>query len=163
MRVKYRGWERESLSEREQRFAAPSQIRLNLDRSYEVHAISVYDGIVCLLLIDEIQTPIFLPRGLFVVSESTLPKDWICNVFPEGPVQLVMGPDFIAENLGAYDAIVDQRSEAVDRLWKRIGLSARIRGCVRRSKVRIEAAVPPEREPAWRSRTVMHRARMRGV
>lgn len=119
MRVRFRGLDPRTLSPDEARYVSPSQTFLTADRDYDVHAVSVYDRVVFLLVIDDQSTPVFLPRALFEVVDPGVPTDWICNSFPEGPVQLVLGPAFIAKDLDAYDAMIDQRAAQVSQFWQR--------------------------------------------
>jgi hypothetical protein len=108
----------------ESRYVSKDQLFLSPDKNYEVHAVSVYDGIAFLQIVDDKDTPVFLPRPLFEMVESSIPTDWICNVFAEGPVQLVMGPAYVAESLESYDAMVDQRRKQVESFWRRIASRA---------------------------------------
>src|SRR5258708_1620663 len=84
MRGSFRGIARETYSPREASFVSPSQTFLSSTKHYEVYAVSVYDTVVFVQVLDDLDTPVFLPRVLFNVVESTIPDDWICNVFPEG-------------------------------------------------------------------------------
>jgi hypothetical protein len=120
MRVRFRNPSRDSYSDREARHYSPQQTRLSAAKEYEVHAVSVYNEIAFVLIVDDIDTPTFKPRVLFDVVDPTIPADWICNIFPTGPVQLVMGPPFVAKDLRSYDAMVDQESAEVRALWQRI-------------------------------------------
>jgi hypothetical protein len=120
MRVRFRNPKREDVPREEAVYISPSQIFLTAGRDYEVHAVSVYDRLVFVLVVDDKETPIFLPRTIFDVSDPGVPGDWICNVFPEGPVQLVLGPPFIAKDLDSYNAMIDQRMEQVTQFWKRV-------------------------------------------
>ena len=99
---------------------SPSQLRLSAGKEYDVHAVSVYDGIVFVQIVDDHDHPDFQARVLFDVVDPSIPGDWICNVFPTGPVQLVMGPPFVAKDLASYCAMADQDWDVVQLLWRRI-------------------------------------------
>ncbi len=88
-------------------------------RDYEVHAISVYEGVVCFLVINDLDIPGWLPAWLFEITETSLPKDWVCNGFPDWP-ELVIGPGFIAASQDAYARMVELDAAQVDRLWQRV-------------------------------------------
>lgn len=108
----------------EAEYVSDAQTFLSPDKDYDVYAISVYDGVVFLQVVDDKSTPAFLPRGLFDVVDTHVPEDWICNAFPSGPVQLVLGPAFVAATLPSYEAMIDQRQAQVDEFWKRVEGSA---------------------------------------
>jgi hypothetical protein len=100
--------------------ATPGQVFVSNGREYVVHCVSVYNNITFVQIVDDVQTPIFLPRVLFDVVDPSVPGDWICNVFAEGPVQMVLGPPHTAASLQAYVSMVDQDASQVERFWRRI-------------------------------------------
>jgi hypothetical protein len=120
MRVRFRNPSRESCPANEARYVVPTQIFLTPDEEYEAHAVSVYDGIVFVLIVDDLDTPSFEPRTLFDVVDPCIPDDWICNSFPTGPVQLIMGPPFVAKDLASNNAMADQDWGVVQLFWRRI-------------------------------------------
>jgi hypothetical protein len=120
MRVHFRNPKQGTYSQDEAFYVSPSQIFLSTVKDYEVHAVSVYDKIAFVQIVDDNDTPIFLPRVLFDVIDPCVPDDWICNVFPDGPVQLVVGPPFVAKDLISYNAMIDQEGAQVERFWRRI-------------------------------------------
>ena len=120
MRVRFRNLPLETVSSNEASYVSPQQTFLLPAKDYEVHAISVYNGIAFLQVVDEKETPVFLPRVLFDVIEAGVPRDWICNTFPTGSVQLVLGPRFVAETLEAYEGMIDQKEAQVYEFWKRL-------------------------------------------
>ncbi len=120
MKVRYRSPDRASLSEHEAKYFVKEQVRLSTGRSYGVYAVSVYDGLAFVHVVDDQETPRFLPRALFEVVDGGIPEDWQCNLFPEGPVQMVFGPAYVAADLGCYEATVDQRRPQMAELWRRV-------------------------------------------
>lgn len=104
------------------RFAPPGQRFLTVGRQYEVHAIAVFEGVTRFQVVDDLGYPHWYPTWLFEVSDTTMPSDWICNVFRDEPA-LVIGPNFVAGDLAAYEAMVELDSEKVDLFWKRVGPS----------------------------------------
>lgn len=120
MRVRSRQVDIERVPRNERFYYSQSQVFLRPQRDYTVYAVSVYDGVVFLLVVDDKETPMFLPRFLFETSSSVMPDDWICSVFIEGAVQCVVGPEFLACNAAAYNAMIDQERRQVDRFWERI-------------------------------------------
>lgn len=125
MRARFRGIAFATYPPNEAIYVSPSQVFLKGGTEYEVHAVSVYNRVTFLLVIDDLQTPVFLPRVLFAVVDPRVPDDWLCNVFPEGPVQLVIGPAFVAKDLAAYNGMVDQERLQVEALWERVDRAAR--------------------------------------
>jgi hypothetical protein len=118
-----------TVSPDESAFVSPQQTLLSPHKDYVVHAVSVFDKVVFVQIVDDKDTPVFLPRALFEMVEADLPDDWICSLFPEGPVQLLLGPPFVARDLDAYNAMLDQEAAQVQRFWQRIAVvSARDRG-----------------------------------
>lgn len=90
---------------------------------YDVHAIAVFDGITYVQIVDDVGYPAWLPDALFEVVESSLSKDWICNLFPSNShseLKVLIGPMFVAESDDAYQAMVELDADQVDRFWKRI-------------------------------------------
>lgn len=120
MRARFHKPDLLNCSENELKFLSPSQMFFSMGKEYEVHAVSVYDGTTFLLLVDDLETPAFHPRFAFETTDSSVPGDWICNVFSGGPIQLVLGPEFIAKDQEAYNAMVDQEMAPVNALWRRI-------------------------------------------
>jgi hypothetical protein len=104
----------------------PPNIRAYLGQSfvtkgkcYEVYAVSVYDGVALVQIIDDIGLPSWRPGWLFDVSDPSIPNDWICNVL-HGHLSLVLGPEFVAKNEDAYGEMVELDADQVDRFWKRV-------------------------------------------
>jgi len=125
MHVRFRGFAHGNYPPNEARYISPDQTFLSTAKEYEVHAVSVYDGVTFLQIVDDANTPTFHPRAIFEVVDSTIAEDWICSAFPEGPVQLVIGPSFVAKDLGCYDSMVDQDRSAVDAFWQRVNARQR--------------------------------------
>jgi hypothetical protein len=112
----------ESLPDSVAKFATPGQVFITAGRRYEVHAIAVFDGRASFQVVDDLRYPAWYPAWLFDVTDSALPPDWICNVFREEPA-LVIGPEFVARDLAAYQGMVELFADKVDLFWKRVGSS----------------------------------------
>jgi len=123
MRAVARQIEVGSLPESIAKFAPPGQVFLTAGRQYDVHAIAVFEGQPSLLVVDDLRNPAWYPAWLFEVVDTALPPDWICNVFREEPA-LVVGPDFVASDLAAYEGMVELAADRVDLFWKRVGSDA---------------------------------------
>jgi hypothetical protein len=88
-------------------------------KAYEAHAIAVFEGVDLILVVDDDGMIGWRPGWLFDVVDSSLPADWICQVF-HSQVSLVMGPEFIAKDEAAYAAMVDLDDDQVERFWRRV-------------------------------------------
>lgn len=119
MQVRFRGNSLSALAAKEAFYVSPSQLFLSSEKTYTVHAVSVYNGIAFAQVVDDMETPVFLPRAIFEVVDTTIPADWICNLFADGSVQLVMGPPHVAKDVASYNAMVDQELAQVEQFWSR--------------------------------------------
>ena len=101
------------------KFWSPTQTFLTPSKSYPVYAISLHLGVLFYLVVDDQQTPIFVPAELFEEWTGPLPSAWITSTF-SGDTQMVSGPAFIAESLEAYDRMIDQCFESVTAFWQHV-------------------------------------------
>lgn len=103
----------------------PPLTRVSRLSEYDVHAVSVYDGVVFVLIVEDSNTPLFLTSAMFEVVDDTVPDDWICRLFSEERLQMVMGPAFIASSLQAYSSMIDSEVAPVNAFWDRLEARAR--------------------------------------
>jgi hypothetical protein len=101
-------------------FTSRTQTFVTPGRSYAVHAISLYEGVVFFLIVDDMDTPTFVPARLFTLDPSGMPPDWVCNASLPGGVDLVLGPDFIARDIDAYTSMIDQETDQIARFWRHV-------------------------------------------
>jgi hypothetical protein len=120
MRVRFKRPDPTTVPRNEEFYVAPQQLFFTEGQTYVVHAVSVYDGVAFVQVVDDLQTPLFRPRTLFETHDPTIPSDWILNVFQHGPIQLVMGPPFVARDLESYNAMIDQREPQMTQFWKSV-------------------------------------------
>ncbi len=99
-------------------FVSQRQTFVTPERQYVVHAVSVYKKVTFFLIVDDLDTPVFLPAWVFSLTSREIPSDWICNAHLGDEVELVIGPDFIARDLTAYVSLVDQEPETLDHFWR---------------------------------------------
>lgn len=100
---------------------------ITIGEEYEVHAISFSHGLAFLQIVDDIPSPRWYPYALFELAECSLPRDWICNLFPENrsnDLVALIGPEFVAGNRASYESMVQLEADLVDLFWKRIDLRA---------------------------------------
>jgi hypothetical protein len=88
-------------------------------KDYEVYALSVFQGVVMLQVVDDVGMPSWRPGWLFDVVDSEMPRDWICSFVTADPL-LVIGPAFVAKDEASYTEMVELTSDQVARFWKRI-------------------------------------------
>ena len=100
-------------------YTKESQTFLTVGQEYEVHAIAVFEGFPALQVIDDLRHPSWEASWLFDVVESSVPEDWICNVF-HGKPGMVLGPEFVARDVISYGAMVELEADQVDRFWRRV-------------------------------------------
>lgn len=120
MRVVSKNFDPSGLTEVEVSFYSRSQTFLTVGAEYEVHAVSVYKGVVFVLIFDDLSTPTFYPSYLFFSSDFEIPSGWIINFLGVEGVSMVAGYDFMAKSLDSYNDIVDQRLDSVRMLVERI-------------------------------------------
>jgi hypothetical protein len=101
-----------------QPFVRRGQIFVTPGRTYDVHAVSCYQQVLFLLVVDDGGTPVFLPQWLFAMVTNTVPSDWICNVSLGHSLAFVLGPEFIAKSIDSYNAVVDQERDQIARVWR---------------------------------------------
>ena len=98
-------------------FISPNQTFITPGKEYFVYALSIYIKIVFALVIDDLNTPVFLPASIFETISPEVPCDWICNLGVDDDLEMILGPEFIAKDLEAYSSMVDQESDQVERFW----------------------------------------------
>jgi hypothetical protein len=101
-----------------QSFISEKQTFLTPEQEYIIYAVSVYKSVPFFLVVDDLEMPVFLPTFIFSVIANEPWSGWICNVNLGAEVELVLGPDFIARDLGAYVAMIDQETPALDSFWR---------------------------------------------
>lgn len=100
-------------------FSAASQVEVSLGKEYDVHAMSLFRGVLFLQLVDDTDGIAWLPAWLFDVRDSSLPEDFICNLFG-GEVGMVIGPEFVAADESSYSRMVELDPALVERFWGRL-------------------------------------------
>ena len=101
-------------------FGGPeTQTYISLGNTYEVHAISVYEGIVHLQIINDLNIIVWKPAWFFEMESTSVPKDWICNLFQDNPT-MVLGPEFVAAGLASYASMVELDDDQVQRFRRRL-------------------------------------------
>lgn len=117
MQVKARNIDWEKVPIEVKPFISSTQTFITSGKEYSAFALSCYMKVIFLLIIDDLDTPAFLPSWLFEIISSDIPKDWICSLRVDDDIDMVIGPEFIAKDLEAYNSLVDQEPEQLDRIW----------------------------------------------
>ena len=98
-------------------FISQKQTFITPGKEYTVCSLSLYNKVLFALVVDDLNTPVFLPAYIFKIVNTVVPGDWICNLGLGGGVEMVIGPEFIAKNIDTYDSMVDQEADQVEKLW----------------------------------------------
>ncbi len=98
-------------------FISSKQTFITPGEKYSVHALSIYNKVLFVLVIDDLNTPVFVPVWLFEIISTDIPDDWICNLKASSEVEMILGPEFLARDIESYNSMVDQESEKLEQLW----------------------------------------------
>ena len=96
-------------------FSEDSIVNLKEGDFCQVFAMSIFSGVVFVLLKDQYGIFTWLPSWLFEVIESDMPDYWVTNFFDDDPSCLI-GPEFMASDLDAYSRLVEQDPELVAKM-----------------------------------------------
>lgn len=118
MKIRAKEIDWEGLPDEISDFAKPSQTCVTAGKEYTVLAMSVYERVWFVLICDDYSMAEFLPLHLFDQVTTDIPPEWICTLNPGQDLDMVLGPDFIARDHGAYSSIVDKEVATVDKLWE---------------------------------------------
>ena len=119
MIVRYCGVREALLSTEEKTFFSRKETAVSDGTLYRVHAISVYQNVLFVLIVDDDRQPCFVPCGLVETVDPSVDADWQCGVFCEHGISLVLGPRFLSESVEAYTRMVDRDPLAWDSFWAR--------------------------------------------
>jgi hypothetical protein len=106
-----------SLSARclENGYTKESIFDVELDKEYEVYAISIYRGVPHFLLLDGTQRPNWYPSDLFAVSEADVPTHWKVQSTPSNfdGLQLLIGYPRLIDDEGHYDGLLEREPSSM--------------------------------------------------
>lgn len=100
-------------------FAMPGQVFLTAGKTYDVSAMTFFEGHSLILIVDDLGRPTWLPTWLFQIVDTPLPTDWMVNLFESEP-RVVLGPSFIAGSLESYTRMVEGDPAAETTFWQRV-------------------------------------------
>lgn len=96
-----------------------SILHLTKERAYEVYAISLFENAFFVLVVNDAETPCWLPIDVFSFSNNRMPSSWVCNFFDAEP-KMVIGPTFIAKSIEDYNAMVLLESWKEKLFWEMV-------------------------------------------
>ncbi len=100
-----------------------SKTHISTGKEYEVHALSVFKGVVFVQIVNDLNIIAWKPAWFFEVCDATVPSDWICSL-PGENLQMVQGPKFIAADEASYNRMVELDAESVTAFWRRVDANA---------------------------------------
>lgn len=100
-------------------FTRHSHLNLTIGKEYEIFAVVMWSEVIFFCVVSDLDLPSWIPSTLFSVTDGHLRSDWLFAEFDD-EVAFVLGPDFIAKSKEAYGALVELKSDAVERFWKYI-------------------------------------------
>jgi len=118
MRVKMKRAKSEKRPESIAAILPETQTFLSTGKKYEVHAMSVFQGMLNLQIVDDLPMINWYPAWFFDVCEVSVPSGWICSL-PGNDLQMVLGPDFVAADEASYNRMVELDSDSVAKFWER--------------------------------------------
>jgi hypothetical protein len=122
MRVRARKIQANETPPSMQAFLGDNQTFVTERNEYDVYAMSWFDGVIFLQIVNDVRLPAWVPFILFEVIDGTMPNDWKCNLFPQNAASglgMLIGPAFIVRDEQSYQEMVELNSEQVSRFWKR--------------------------------------------
>lgn len=109
----------EDLSDEIKTFFQEDFIDVTLDREYNIYALSSWENHFFFLIRSDSDFPAWPHSSIFSVTDSGIPDDWICTI-RSGQVKMILGPEFVADDIEAYNSMVELETEAVKSFWERV-------------------------------------------
>ncbi len=99
-------------------FTAETLVDLSIGEELNVYGMSVFYGVVFVLIKDHSGIYSWMPNWLFKVLDGRFPKDWVSNFFHDNP-SCIIGPEIIASDLERYSRFIEQDPDLVTKmnLW----------------------------------------------
>lgn len=122
MRVRAIKIDMEQLSQEIRFLLGVNQTFVTQSNGYDVHAISIVDGMVYFQIIDDHGYIDWVPYVLFEVLDGTMMKDWVYNQFSQHKEidTFLIGPKFIVQDKESFVDMVERTPDQVHRFWERI-------------------------------------------
>jgi hypothetical protein len=91
-------------------YTEQSEFSLSVGKEYEVYAMSLWCGVILLLLADEYHLPNWFPMELFSLSDPGIPADWsfLPSLANEKGLQALWGYERLITDASHYDGLVER-------------------------------------------------------
>lgn len=87
---------------------------VTIGSNYLVAAISIYVGLVMVLIRDDTHLPSRYPMEMFDVADSRLPSDWFFVNYPDSDfLQAIWGYEELVVDEFHYDALLEREDDAL--------------------------------------------------
>ncbi|MEV5576073.1 hypothetical protein AB0L06_39085 [Spirillospora sp. NPDC052269] len=87
---------------------------VTIGSSYPVAAISIYSGMVMVLIRDDAQLPCWYPMEMFDVVDPHLPSDWLFANYSDSEfLQAIWGYEELVMDESHYDALLEREDGAL--------------------------------------------------
>ncbi len=122
MRVRAIKIDMEQISQEIRVLLGVNQTFVTPSNEYDVHAISVVDGMVEFQIVDDHGYIDWVPYVLFEVLDGTMTDDWVYNQFSQlNEIDtMLIGPIFIVQDKESFVDMVERNPDQVQRFWERI-------------------------------------------
>jgi len=99
-------------------YGPESQVLVSKGKIYQVTALARWREAFYLQVVNDVNSPTWLPSWLFEVTDKSLPSDWICTL-QDDDLQMILGPAFIARDEASYTRMVELEPDSVAAFWSR--------------------------------------------
>jgi hypothetical protein len=101
-------------------YTVKSAFSVSVGKEYEVFAMSLWSGVMLLLLADEHHLPNWFPMELFSWSDASLPAGWsfVPSLANEHGLQALWGYQRLTTDASHYDGLVERDPEALRHFYE---------------------------------------------
>lgn len=96
-------------------YTPQSNFTVSIGREYRVYAMSLWQGVIFVLLKDDTGLPNWFPIPLFTVTDSRLPENWLFSSHngDESRLRALWGYDKLVTDVAHYDLLIERDPEAL--------------------------------------------------
>jgi hypothetical protein len=96
-------------------YTPQSNFAVSIGREYRVYAMSLWQGVIMVLLKDDTRLPNWFPIPLFTVTDSHLPENWLFSSHngDESCSRTMWGYDKLVTDVAHYDLLIEKHPEAL--------------------------------------------------
>lgn len=101
-------------------YTVNSDFALSVGKDYEVYAMSLWCGVIMLLLADEHHLPNWFPMELFSLRDSRVPADWsfLQSLANEKGLQAIWGYERLITDASHYDDLIERGPTALRHFYE---------------------------------------------